>query len=239
MSSRNRTNQKMRAAAEDAARMVRESQPHLVLERRTQADETFVVGVVSVPPVVDEDYWSYRVQLGHGQAVLGFPKHSTIGVGFALEDDWNTNLPYRCETDDVVSHILHNKRFECISDEAVRAAVLMVQEAAVADIKDPRGGVGSLGPVIKVPWPEGDDEAEAPRLLPCPDKEEEVYVVIYDEPVVGGARKTATAFAVDVVESYYGFFSSVEQARDQFGVLNYDGRLRDAKVCRVVEAIEP
>lgn len=141
----------------------------LRLERRDQAAQP-MIGAISLTPPVNEDFWGYRVQLGHGQAVLGFPKHGTVGVGFALEDDWNTNLPYRCETDYVVSHILHNKRYECISDEDVRAAVLLVQEAAAFDIRDPRGGVGSLGPAVKVPHPVDDDDEEGPRLLPCPDE---------------------------------------------------------------------
>ena len=30
------------------------------------------------------------VRLSDAQAILGFPKYLTIGIGFAIEDDWNT-----------------------------------------------------------------------------------------------------------------------------------------------------
>lgn len=211
----------------------------LRLERRVQAAQPLIGGAISLTPPIDEDFWGYRVQLGHGQAVLGFPKHGTVGVGFALEDDWNTNLPYRCTTDDVVAHILHNKRFACISDEDVRRAVLMVQEAAADDVKDPRGGVGSLASMTRSPELEAllvefadGDEGPSP-LLPCPDEappeEKPGFVVIYDVPV--------DEKGVDVSEEYYGYFSSVEQARDQYLAMRGPA-YKNAMICRVVEAIE-
>lgn len=61
-----------------------------------------------VTPLIEENYWVYRVKLNDRQAVVGFPKFSTIGIGFAVEADWNTNLPYMCQTIEIVSHIWHN-----------------------------------------------------------------------------------------------------------------------------------
>lgn len=82
------------------------------LERRGQVDKTAVIpagsATVLLTPKIDEEYWSYRVRLNHRQAVIAFPKFGTIGVGFAREDDWNTNLPYTCSTLEIVSHIWHN-----------------------------------------------------------------------------------------------------------------------------------
>jgi hypothetical protein len=112
----------------------------LTLERRSQRDESpvyvnketgAVVGT-STPPI-DEDYWAYRVKLSDTQAIVGFPKFGTIGIGFAVEDDWNTNLPYGCETQQIFDHIHHNKGDDAISDGDVFVAIRLVQEAARED----------------------------------------------------------------------------------------------------------
>lgn len=108
----------------------------LVLERRNQPNETGFVGgggEVMIAPFVDEDYWEYRVRLSEAQAILGFPKFMTIGIGFAQEEDWNTNLPYRVPTQKIFDHIIHNKGDDSISDQDVFQAIRMVQEAAVED----------------------------------------------------------------------------------------------------------
>lgn len=80
----------------------------LTLERRQQADRTPRAGAALITPPINEDYWAYRVRLNDRQSVVGFPKFGTIGIGFAVEEDWNTNLPYTCETIEIVSHIWHN-----------------------------------------------------------------------------------------------------------------------------------
>jgi hypothetical protein len=105
----------------------------MILERRNQRDKTTHVGRAMLTPAIGEDYWSYRVRLSDKQAIVGFPKFSTIGIGFAVEDDWNTNLPYTCDTDEIFGHILHNKGDASIADNDVREAIAMVQAAIRAD----------------------------------------------------------------------------------------------------------
>lgn len=109
----------------------------LTLERKTEADRTTTYGSgsvsVSLTPMIDEGYWTYRVRLSDSQAVVGFPKFGTIGVGFAVEGDWNTNLPYTCGAEEIRDHILHNKGDDSIADESVLDAIRLVQEAARAD----------------------------------------------------------------------------------------------------------
>ena len=106
----------------------------LVLERKGQENETPVIGgVAMMTPAIDEDYWSYRVIVGEHQAVVGFPKFTTIGIGFAVEEDWNTNLPYTCSTEAIWEHIRDNKGDAAIPDEWCVEAIRMVQEAATAD----------------------------------------------------------------------------------------------------------
>lgn len=87
-------------------------------------------GLIMVTPPIDEDYWLFRVPVSDKQAVVGFPKFGTIGIGFQKEDDWNTNLPYQCSTDKIFNHIKHNKGDESIPDDSVLAAILEIQIAA-------------------------------------------------------------------------------------------------------------
>jgi len=110
----------------------------LKLERRGEEISnpfTTRVGVttVEITPPINEDYWEYRVWVSETQAVVGFPKFGTVGVGFAVEEDWNTNLPYRCGAREIMKHILHNKGDDSIPDERVLAAIRLIQEAAYAD----------------------------------------------------------------------------------------------------------
>lgn len=106
--------------------------PELVLETKAQRDETANIGLVSITPPIDEDYWLFRVALTEKQAVVGFPKFGTIGIGFAQEEDWNTNLPYTCDAGQIFEHIKHNKGDESIPDEDCLTAIRMIQDAVNA-----------------------------------------------------------------------------------------------------------
>lgn len=113
-----------------------------MLERREQGNDTTIIpvggvggSVIMMPPPVDEDYWTYRVRLTKSQAVVGFPKYSTIGVGFTKEREtgYDVNLPYSCPTADIVKHIKSNKGNSRIDDADVFEAVRMIQWAALTD----------------------------------------------------------------------------------------------------------
>jgi hypothetical protein len=104
----------------------------LKLEIRDQEDKTPHIGPVVITPPVDEDYWAYRVRLTEAQAIVGFPKFMTIGIGFAQEEDWNTNFPYTCDADEIWQHIRHNKGDDSISDEDCIAAIRLIQGAIKA-----------------------------------------------------------------------------------------------------------
>lgn len=111
----------------------------LTLQRRDQQDKTVVLGDglvnVVMTPNIDDDYWTYRVAVSDKQAIVGFPKFGTIGIGFQKEEDWNTNLPYTCETDEIYNHILHN-RTAAGDDPDWRLCVVaidMIQKAATSD----------------------------------------------------------------------------------------------------------
>jgi hypothetical protein len=44
------------------------------------------------------------------------------------EEDWNTNLPYTCDAEEIYSHIEHNKQDDTISKEDCIKAIKMLQE---------------------------------------------------------------------------------------------------------------
>lgn len=102
----------------------------LTLQVKGQPDKTVVVGNMVMTPAIDEDYWLYRVELSDKQAIVGFPKFSTIGIGFQVEDDWNTNLPYTSSAEDIYEHIKHNKADKRIRKPDCITAIRMIQEAA-------------------------------------------------------------------------------------------------------------
>lgn len=104
------------------------NQDDLTLAIHTEKGATLIM-----TPPIGADYWKYRVQLSDKQAIIGFPKFLTIGIGFQIEDDWNTNLPYTCETKKIFDHISHNKGDDLISDEDCLAAIQLIQEAAKKD----------------------------------------------------------------------------------------------------------
>lgn len=106
---------------------------NLILETKNQQDGTVQIGPVSLTPAISEDYWTYRVRLTDAQAIVGFPKFFTIGIGFAVEDDWNTNLPYTCTAEEIYEHIEHNRGDASITREDCITAIRMIQEAAKAD----------------------------------------------------------------------------------------------------------
>jgi hypothetical protein len=105
----------------------------LHLERREQANSTGRFGPFMLTPSINKEYWTYRVQLTEQQAILGFPKFNTIGIGFAVEGDWNTNLPYTCDAAEIYEHIEHNRGDNEISRETCIKAIELIQEAAWVD----------------------------------------------------------------------------------------------------------
>lgn len=100
--------------------------------RFVEANTNFKVGevIATITPPLDEDYWLFRVAVSKQQAVVGFPKFSTIGIGFQYEEDWNTNLPYQCDTEEIYEHIEHNRGDPRISKEVCIRAIGLIQEAA-------------------------------------------------------------------------------------------------------------
>lgn len=114
----------------------------LVLEVRNQPDATPTAGPLMLPPPINEDYWSYRVRVADGQAIVGFPKFLTMGIGFAVEEDENTNLPYTCDAEEIYEHIKHNRGDASITREVCVAAIRLIQDAV-------RDGHAPLDPRIR------------------------------------------------------------------------------------------
>ena len=106
----------------------------LTLERNADAEDK---GEVRTPLgtlyIGGTNDWAYRVVLSEKQAIIGFPKFSTIGIGFAEEENWNTNLPFSCDTKEIFDHIAQNKGDDNISDEDCITAIGMIQQAVKHD----------------------------------------------------------------------------------------------------------
>ena len=108
------------------------SKPYnLVLERKDQKPDGIGPNFM-ITPALDENYWLYRVRVAEGQAILGFPKFSVIGIGFAVEEDWNTNLPSNCGAKEIYEHIKHNAGGPIPEHEVIRA-IEMVKAAVLED----------------------------------------------------------------------------------------------------------
>ena len=86
-------------------------------------------GQIMITPPIDDDYWLFRVGVSDIQGIICFPKFGTFGIGFQLEEDWNTNLPYTCDTMEIYNHIKHNKGDDKISDATCIDAIKMLQDA--------------------------------------------------------------------------------------------------------------
>lgn len=99
----------------------------LVVEIKDQENRTPVIGGAMITPPIEPEYWKYRVKLGETQAIVAFPKFGTIGIGFAEEEDWNTNLPWSSPAQEIFDHIRHNKGDDSISDEDCVAAIKLIQ----------------------------------------------------------------------------------------------------------------
>lgn len=95
-------------------------------------------GTVHFTPPLSEEFWWARVPLGKSQAVVCFPKFTTIGIGFQHETDWNTNLPYTEPAEEIFDHIKHNKG-RCRADrETCLRAIRLLQEWAGQHIQAAR-----------------------------------------------------------------------------------------------------
>lgn len=82
--------------------------------------------------------WRFRVQLTPGQAIIGFGKFGTIGVGFEEEDrDWNSNLPYTSGLRRIADHIGDNRvtgnEDDVIPYDTALAAIALIRDAAAEE----------------------------------------------------------------------------------------------------------
>lgn len=87
---------------------------------------------VMVTPAIDEDFWLWRVPVSAKQAIVAFPKFGVIGIGFQVEEDWNTNLPSSTPAEEIYAHIRHNKGDDSITDQTCIDAINLIQEAIKA-----------------------------------------------------------------------------------------------------------
>lgn len=111
----------------------------LVLEcNEAMVDKTAILGggrIMMTPPI-DESYWKFRVRVSEKQAIIGFPKFNTIGIGFQHEEDWNTNLPYTTSAKEIYDHIEHNKQDDSIPPELCIRAIKIIQKTVEYGLRE-------------------------------------------------------------------------------------------------------
>ncbi|MHA1169842.1 MAG: hypothetical protein ACTSRU_18595 [Candidatus Hodarchaeales archaeon] len=95
--------------------------------------DTFQVGntTIMMTPPLDEDYWVFRIVLHKEQALVAFPKFGTLGIGFAEEEDWNTNFPYTSDAKDTAKHIWKNRKYPEITKKILIEAIEVLRKASV------------------------------------------------------------------------------------------------------------
>ena len=110
----------------------------LKLEINDITDQTGAVlcnsNLVMMTPPIGEDYWLYRVKLVKDQSIIGFPKFGCLGVGFAIEEDWNTNLPIDMYDNEkgfetIWNHIKHNRKYKSINKKMGMDAIKLIYQA--------------------------------------------------------------------------------------------------------------
>lgn len=101
--------------------------------RFVQKDRAVTDGnhTILITPPISEDYYLFRIHLYKNQYLLAFPKFCTIGIGFAQEEDWNTNLPYTCKKEEIYNHIKHNKKYKEIKKSEIIKAIELLQVASM------------------------------------------------------------------------------------------------------------
>ncbi len=101
----------------------------LVLEinAKTVTDNISISKNILITPPIDEDYWTVRVNIYEDQYIQAFPKFTTMGIGFAIEDDWNRNLPFSSSAEEIMLHIWYNRRYVAIKKKRCIKAIEMIQ----------------------------------------------------------------------------------------------------------------
>ena len=77
-----------------------------------------------------EDEILFRVKMFQDQELIAFPKFSTIAISFLQEEDWNTNLPYKCKEEEIYEHIKCNKKYKEIQKRECIKAIIMLKTAS-------------------------------------------------------------------------------------------------------------
>lgn len=102
--------------------------------RDKEAEERMLASGIMITPPIDEDFWILRVKLFEDQYINAFPKFSTIGIGFAIEEDWNTNLPYTIAAENIWEHIKPNRRYIAIKKKRTCRAIKMIQDYIIEHV---------------------------------------------------------------------------------------------------------
>lgn len=102
----------------------------IIINKDIEDETTAIKSGVIVAPNIDENYFVAKIQLYKDQSINLFPKFFTYGIGFAQEIDWNTNLPFQIDAEEIYDHIAINKKYDEISKEECIKAIKELQDIA-------------------------------------------------------------------------------------------------------------
>lgn len=118
--------------------LILEHNPKIVDKTKFFGDDKAIC-MMTPSAIGEDDYWAFRVKVSKDQAIISFPKFSTLGVGFLREkESWNTNLPCQSGFERIWEHIKKNKGDPAILDMDCLLALKMVCEASVKFLEKER-----------------------------------------------------------------------------------------------------
>jgi hypothetical protein len=140
----------------------------LKLRRRAEEDQTRVGPNLSIGRSGGDDYWAYRVDLSDKQALIGFPKHGTIGIDFL--HNRGEDLPYSVNPERLADFFAPGRLLggdAVIPREHVIRAIKMIREAVV---EHGDGDMRCMGQCIEIRnnilWGRRDESDDPTKDLP-------------------------------------------------------------------------
>lgn len=88
-------------------------------------NKSFLLGTAA-----KEEEILFRIKMFQDQELIAFPKFSSIAISFLIEEDWNTNLPYKCDEEEIYDHIKCNKKYKEIKKKDCIKAIIMLKAAS-------------------------------------------------------------------------------------------------------------
>lgn len=85
-------------------------------------------------PQLTPDYWTYRVALSNGNAIVAAPEFGTLGIRYQIEDEYNVTNRWDYTANEIEALIRRNRPANTTREEAM-SAIRKIQGAIRADLR--------------------------------------------------------------------------------------------------------